>query len=110
MEILILNIDVDELEAGMFHYSKLKAFAEENFVAEKFVYHFVRTPVCRIGGFSYAIRKLKHEYTTPTLTDVHTLLYDVFSKAKLSAECSIGSICYMLFPLVYLLISVNIQC
>lgn len=57
----------------------------------EYVYHFVRAPISRIG-FLYGIHKVDNIITTPSLSDIHTFLSDLFVKALLSAECSIGKI------------------
>lgn len=65
------------------------AFSEENFLSPQYVYHFVRQPITRLG-FLYGIRKVKKKCTIPSVADVHTFISDLFVKAQLSAECSIG--------------------
>jgi hypothetical protein len=78
-----------ETETGLFHASKIKKFAEEVYTSPQYVYHFVRAPISKIG-FLYGIRKVDKEYVVPSLSEVHTFLRDLFVKAQLSAECSIG--------------------
>lgn len=77
-------------ESGMFHISQLEKFAEENFMTPDYVYHFVRAPVSRMG-FLYGIHKITPVAPMPSLQDIHTFLSDLFVKALLSAECSIGT-------------------
>ena len=69
--------------------SQLQKFSEDNFITPEYVYHFVRTPVSRMG-FLYGIHKVNDEALAPSLQDIHTFLSDLFVKALLSAECSIG--------------------
>lgn len=73
----------------MFHMSQMEKFAEQNFMTPDYVYHFVRAPVSRMG-FLYGIHKIAPVAPMPTLQDIHTFLSDLFVKALLSAECSIG--------------------
>lgn len=70
--------------------SKIEAFSEENYTSPQYVYHFVRAPISRLG-FLYGIRKVNKQWNTPSLSEVHTFLRDLFVKAQLSAECSIGT-------------------
>lgn len=69
--------------------SQLEKFAESNFMIPDYVYHFVRAPISRMG-FLYGIHKVTKVVTSPSLQDIHTFLSDLFTKALLSAECSIG--------------------
>lgn len=73
--------------------SKIEAFSEENYTSPQYVYHFVRAPISRLG-FLYGIRKVNKQWNTPSLSEVHVFLRDLFVKAQLSAECSIGR-CYL---------------
>lgn len=77
-------------ETGLFHTSKMIKFSDENYITPRYVYHFVRIPVVRMG-MVYSIRKVRQEPTSPTLNEVHSFLYELFIKANLSAECSIGN-------------------
>ena len=77
-------------ESGLFHISQLNKFSEENFISPEYVYHFVRTPISRMG-FLYGIHKVNNVAEIPSLQDIHTFLSDLFVKALLSAECSIGT-------------------
>ncbi len=79
----------DTIEKGLFRASQMEKFAEELFTSPQYVYHFVRAPLSRLG-FLYGIRKLSTQYSSPTLSEVHVFLSDLFVKAQLSAECSIG--------------------
>ncbi|KAJ1415834.1 hypothetical protein B484DRAFT_352358 [Ochromonadaceae sp. CCMP2298] len=81
-------------ETGMFHQSQLDKFCEENFITPEYVYHFVRTPVSRMG-FLYGIHKVNNVAHTPTVQDIHVFLSDLFVKALLSAECSIVCLIYV---------------
>ena len=54
----------DTYETGLFHSSQMRKFDEVNFVNSKYVYHFVRAPICRIG-FLYGIREIKQEQRCP---------------------------------------------
>lgn len=78
-------------ESGQFHISQLHKFSEENFMKPDYVYHFVRAPVSRMG-FLYGIHKISKTPPPPSLQDIHTFLSDLFVKALLSAECSIGKL------------------
>ena len=84
----------DTYETGLFHTSQMKKFDEANFVNSQYVYHFVLAPICRMG-FLYGIREIKQEYHIPALEEVHTFLSDLFTKAQLSAECSIVCLIYV---------------
>ena len=75
--------------------SKVEAFSEENYTSPQYVYHFVRAPISRLG-FLYGIRKVNKQWNTPSLSEVHVFLRDLFVKAQLSAECSIGMLFLML--------------
>lgn len=79
----------EEFESGLFYMSQMNKFDEKRFVSPKYAYHFVRAPITRIG-FLYAVRKLEVPCKIPDLAEVHTFLRDLFVKAQLSAECSIG--------------------
>lgn len=78
-------------ESGQFHESQLDKFSEANFMKPDYVYHFVRAPIARMG-FLYGIHKITKTPPPPTLQDIHTFLSDLFVKALLSAECSIGKL------------------
>ena len=41
-------------------------------------------------GLLYGIGLVSAEFNEPTLNEVHTFIRDLFVKAQLSAECSIG--------------------
>lgn len=73
----------------LFRQSKIEAFAEENYTSPQYVYHFVRAPFSRLG-FLYGIRKMHKQWNSPSMSEVHIFLRDLFVKAQLSAECSIG--------------------
>ena len=79
----------------VFRQSKIEAFSEENYTSPQYVYHFVRAPISRLG-FLYGIRKINRQWNTPSLSEVHIFLRDLFVKAQLSAECSIGKCCSLL--------------
>lgn len=81
-------------EQGLYHSSKMSLFSEENFLSPQYVYHFVRQPISRMG-FLYGIRKADNISNSPTLSDVHTFISDLFIKAQLSAECSIVCLIYV---------------
>ena len=93
----------ETFNAGLFHVKQMEKFSEELFTTPQYVYHFVRAPISRMG-FLYGIRKLSSQYSTPTLQEVHTFLSDLFVKAQLSAECSIGkkirNCCMMHYPVI----------
>ena len=82
----------------LFRQSKIEAFSEENYTSPQYVYHFVRAPISRLG-FLYGIRKINRQWNTPSLSEVHIFLRDLFVKAQLSAECSIGKCCSLLIIL-----------
>jgi hypothetical protein len=79
----------ESTDNGTLQTQKIQIFSEENFLSPQYVYHFVRAPICRVG-FLYGIRKISKPTTIPNLAHVHTFLRDLFVKAQLSAECSIG--------------------
>ena len=86
------NADVGTL----FDPDKLELFSEESFLLPKYCYDFTTMSVARLG-FQYSLRRLKPYYNTqPSLNDIHCFLRDVFVKARLTPECSIGNI-----PCVY---------
>jgi hypothetical protein len=80
----------DKLDTGLFHVNKIHRFAEDLFTSPQYAYTFLRAPVMKMG-FLYGIRKVERELSIPTLAEVHTFLRDLFVKAQLSAECSIGA-------------------
>ena len=79
----------EKLDTGLFHVSKINRFAEDVFTSPQYAYTFLRAPIMKMG-FLYGIRKVERELSIPTLAEVHTFLRDLFVKAQLSAECSIG--------------------
>jgi hypothetical protein len=81
-------------ETGLYHISQMKVFSEENFESQRYMYNFVRMPICRVG-FCYGIHREHKIYKTPTLNEVHTFLETLFVKAQLSPECSIVSLIYV---------------
>mmetsp|Transcript_87018 Transcript_87018/g.170280 ORF Transcript_87018/g.170280 Transcript_87018/m.170280 type:complete len:307 (-) Transcript_87018:82-1002(-) len=81
-------------ENGKFHSSQMNKFSESNFMLPDYVYHFVRAPISRMG-FLYGIHKLSDVTSTPSLQDIHTFMNDLFTKALLSAECSIVCLIYV---------------
>lgn len=85
-----INIRVcHSADTGMFQASKIDLFTEDLFVTPKYVYQFVRAPIARMG-FQYGIRKLDPEYKVPEVSEIYIFIRDLFIKAQLSAECSIG--------------------
>ena len=88
-------------ESGKFHMSQMKKFSEENFIVPDYVYHFVRAPISRMG-FLYGIHKVRNVSTSPSLQDIHTFLSDLFTKALLSAECSIGKYSFTMLYIFYI--------
>lgn len=89
-------------ETEVLRASKVLAFSEENYTSPQYVYHFVRAPISRLG-FLYGIRKVNKHWNTPGLSEVHTFLRDLFVKAQLSAECSIGKYAALLLMKVCIL-------
>lgn len=75
--------------AGLFHVSQMKKFDEALFSVPQYVYQFVRVPVARLG-FLYGIHKLQQNSISPDFAAIHEFLRDLFHRAQLSAECSIG--------------------
>jgi hypothetical protein len=73
---------------------QIEVFCEDNFVTPKYVYHFVRAPLSRLG-FCYGIRQLDAAYVLPTLNEVYLFLRTLFGEAQLSAECSIVCLIYV---------------
>lgn len=84
----------ENYDTGPFHKSKVCTFSEENFISPQFVYHFVRTPLIRLG-FCYGLRKLQHKCGTPTPNEVYLFIRTLFLKAHLSPECSIVCLIYV---------------
>jgi hypothetical protein len=78
---------------GIFRSENIAKFSEENFLIPKFSYQFVHSPLTRIG-YLYGVVPTRYTPHTPTLTEIHTFLFDLFVKANLTAECSIGAVCY----------------
>lgn len=93
-EARLARLTPETSETGLFYTSKMLAFSEDNFVLPQLVYHFVRTPLSRLG-FQFCIKEVKKKYTTPSLDEVHSFISDLFSKAQLSAECSIVCLIYV---------------
>jgi hypothetical protein len=75
--------------AGLFHTESIDKFNEENFLIPKYTYQFVHSPITRVG-LLYGVVPVKHCPKTPTLAEIHKFLFDLFVKAHLTAECSIG--------------------
>jgi len=84
------STDADD-SLGLFDRSKIDVFSEENYATPKFLYRFLpgRAPLLHTGVL-YGIGKMKPEVNVPSLNEVHTFIRDLFVKAHLSAECSIG--------------------
>ncbi len=99
----------ETFEKGLFRASQMEKFSEELFTSPQYVYHFVRAPLSRLG-FLYGIRKLSKQYSSPSLSEVHTFLSDLFVKAQLSAECSIGIPLSHSFGTLQLTVSVVTVC
>lgn len=78
-------------------------FDENKFLLPQYVYHFVRAPVSRMG-FLYGIKPHEVQLKVPDLSDIHTFLRELFLKAQLTAECSIGSQLQFSNALILLLI------
>jgi hypothetical protein len=81
-------------DIAMLQKQQAELFSEDNFVTPKYVYHFVRTPLSRIG-FCYGIRQLDATYAQPSLNEVYLFLRTLFGEAQLSAECSIVCLIYV---------------
>lgn len=67
----------------------MRAFDESHFLSPQYVYHFVRAPVSRMG-FLFGIKKHEAPIKVPDLSDIHIFVRELFVKAQLTAECSIG--------------------
>jgi hypothetical protein len=89
-EVWMSRLTPENREKGLFHESKMKKFEESNFSAKQFVYRFVRAPPVSRMGFTYSFSEHVKEYITPNIHEVHTFLENLFVRAQLSAECSIG--------------------
>lgn len=89
------NSSTDSLETGVFHFSKLELFSEENYMLPKYCYDFTTAPIARMG-FQYVIRKLKPHYKhPPTLNEIYAFVSDIFTRAQLTPECSIVCLIYV---------------
>lgn len=88
------HIKKEVSDLDLLRQTQTNMFSEDNFVTPKYVYHFVRTPVCRVG-FCYGIRQLDAAYAVPTLNEVYMFLRTLFGEAQLSAECSIVCLIYV---------------
>ena len=86
----LVNATPDSLETGLFYVSQQQKFDEKRYASPKYAYHFVRAPIMRMG-FLYGIRKVEISQKIPDLSDVHQFVRDLFLRAQLSAECSIGN-------------------
>lgn len=84
----------EETELDKFRKKQTELFSEDNFITPKYVYHFVRAPLSRLG-FCYGIRQLDSEYAVPSLNEVYLFLRTLFGEAQLSAECSIVCLIYV---------------
>jgi hypothetical protein len=87
--------ELESPEAITFRASMIEMFNEKNYVSPQYMYHFVRAPISRLG-FLYGIQKLDKPPQAPELAEVHTFLRDLFVKAQLSPECSIGEPFYLI--------------
>lgn len=85
----LATVTPDTSESGLFYTSKMKAFDESHFLSPQYVYHFVRAPVSRMG-FLFGIKKHEAPIRVPDLSDIHIFVRELFVKAQLTAECSIG--------------------
>ena len=54
----------------------------------------MRAPITRLG-VCYGIRQHINVYKKPSLNEVHLFLSELFTKAQLSAECSIVCLIYI---------------
>jgi hypothetical protein len=79
----------DTKESGLFYMSRMEEFEERNFLSPQYVYHFIRAPICRLGML-YGIKQYEPPAKIPSSTDIHVFLRELFLRAQLSAECSIG--------------------
>lgn len=91
-------------ETGLFYVSQMKKFDEALYLMPQYVYQFVRVPVARLG-FLYGIHKLQAPSCAPDFSNIHEFLRDLFIRAQLSAECSIGQF-YILCDRFHLLLCV----
>lgn len=87
-----INSNLTDME--LLRKNQSDVFSEDNFITPKYVYHFVRTPLSRMG-FCYGIRKMDAAYVLPSLNEVYLFLRTLFGEAQLSAECSIVCLIYV---------------
>lgn len=78
-----------EADTSLFNLSLIDKFSDELYRSPLYVYHFVRAPIARMG-FMYGIRKVKSQSSIPAVQEIYEFATDLFMKARLSAECSIG--------------------
>jgi hypothetical protein len=88
------NSAKEATDTELLRKKQTELFSEDNFITPKYVYHFVRTPLSRIG-FCYGIRPLDAAYALPSLNEVYLFLRTLFGEAQLSAECSIVCLIYV---------------
>lgn len=88
------NSNKEATDIELLRKKQTEIFSEDNFVTPKYVYHFVRTPLSRMG-FCYGIRQLDTSYAVPSLNEVYLFLRTLFGEAQLSAECSIVCLIYV---------------
>lgn len=73
----------------LFDINNIPKFSEEKYITPKLSYKFNSYPIVRIG-FSYNIVPQVYHPFVPTVMDVHDFLFNLFVKARLTPECSIG--------------------
>lgn len=79
----------DTSETGLFHMSKMKLFDEDNYLKPQYAYRFQHMPLAHMG-MHYSIIRLESPSSIPEVTEIYAFCRDLFIKAQLSAECSIG--------------------
>ncbi|GAB5037438.1 cyclin-y-like protein [Nannochloropsis oceanica] len=84
----------EEEEIKMFDRTKMRLFAEEEFVSPQYLYRFVRVPIAR-PGICYSMKQVKPHYHLPALDEIYHFLRTLFKKAALSSECAIVCLIYV---------------
>ncbi len=79
----------DTNETGLFHMSKMKLFDEDNYLKPQYAYRFKHLPLAHMG-MVYSVVRLETPSSIPEVSEIYEFCMDLFVKAQLSAECSIG--------------------
>lgn len=83
-----------EDDTGLFLKSMRDKFCEDNFATPRYKCTMVRVPMARPGAV-YGLRKIRPNYTIPTLDEIYEFAHQLFKSVQLSSECSIVCLIYI---------------